>query len=314
MVPRRVRSSSPDPASGRTVIVALAANLLVALAKGVAAALTGSAALAAETAHSVADSANELMLYAGVRHARRPRDDQHPFGYGRATYFWALLAAVGIFVVGGLAAIYEGVQSIRRPEPLLSVPIGVIVLVVSAIFEAASWRTAHRQLEREADARHLDLVDHVQTSSNPTPSTVFIEDSAALIGIGLALAALLLHAATGSALSDGIASLLIGMLLIVAAYLLARRNAALLIGESTPAALRQRLAGLVASEPWVAQVADLTAVWTGPDQVLVLVRVVPMTGAGLVDNIERLRRRLLELPTIGQVEITPVMPKSRGCA
>jgi cation diffusion facilitator family transporter len=119
-----------EDASLRTVVVAVAANLLVAVAKGVAAVLTGSAAMLAETTHSIADTLNELLLYVGVRRGARPADERHPFGYGQARYTWSLLAAVGIFVVGGLFAIADGVQTLRRPEPVTNVPVGVAVLLM----------------------------------------------------------------------------------------------------------------------------------------------------------------------------------------
>jgi hypothetical protein len=149
-----------DDASVRTVVVAVAANLLVAVAKGVAAVLTGSAAMLAETTHSVADTLNEVLLYVGVRRGARPADERHPFGYGQARYAWSLLAAVGIFVVGGLFAIADGVQTLRRPEPVTNVGVGVAVLLVSAGLEGLSWRTARRQLRAEAAARHLDLGEY----------------------------------------------------------------------------------------------------------------------------------------------------------
>jgi cation diffusion facilitator family transporter len=296
----------PEAASTRTVIVAVAANLLVTVAKAVAAVLTGSAALAAETAHSIADTCNEILLYVGVRRGSQPPDDQFPLGYGQARYFWSLLAAVGVFVIGGIAAIYEGVQTLRHPEPLTDVPIGVAVVVVSAILEGISWRTARRELRAEAAARHLGLGEYLTTSSNPTPTTVFFEDSAALIGLTLALAALVLHATTGSAIPDGIASLLIGLLLIVASFLLMRRNAALLIDESAPADVREQLRERVAAEWWVSEVRELLAVRIGPSQLLVIVQVVAVSGCDLIDEIAGLRRSLLEIPAVNRIEITPV--------
>jgi cation diffusion facilitator family transporter len=295
-----------EDASVRTVVVAVAANLLTAVAKGVAAVLTGSAAMLAETTHSVADTANEVLLYVGVRHGARPADDRHPLGYGQARYFWSLLAAVGIFVIGGLLAIADGIQSLRHPEPLTNVGVGVAVLLISAGLEGLSWRTAHRQLRAEANARHLDLGEYMAVSSDPTPTTVFLEDSAALVGLALALVALVLHLVTGSAVWDGAASLLIGLLLIVVAFVLMRRSGALLIDEAAPAEIRERLREGVAAEPWVAEVAELTAVYVGPRQLLVLAHVVPVQGADLVGGVGGLRRRLLSLPAVAAVEITPV--------
>jgi cation diffusion facilitator family transporter len=298
--------SHSGEASVRTVVVAVAANLLVAVAKGVAAALTGSAAMLAETTHSIADTGNEVLLYVGVRRGLRPPDDRHPLGYGQARYYWSLLAAVGIFVIGGLLAIADGIQSLRDPEPLTDVPVGVAVLLVSAGLEGLSWRTAHRQLRAEATARQLDLGEYVAVSSDPTPATVFLEDSAALVGLALALIALALHRVTGSAVWDGAASLLIGLLLIGVALVLMRRNGALLIDEAAPADVRERLRQAVAAEPWVAEVAELTAVYIGPKQLLVLAHVVPVEDADLLAGVGRLRRRLLSLPAVAAVEITPV--------
>jgi divalent metal cation (Fe/Co/Zn/Cd) transporter len=169
-----------------------------------------------------------------------------------------------------------------------------------------SWRTARRQLRAEAAAQHVDLGEYVATSSDPTPTTVFLEDSAALVGLGLALAALVLHITTGSAVWDGAASLLIGLLLIGVAFVLMRRNGALLIDEAAPADVRERLRQAVAREPWVAEVAELTAVYIGPKQLLVLAHVVPVDGADLTAGVGRLRRRLLSVPAVAAVEITPV--------
>jgi cation diffusion facilitator family transporter len=298
--------TQPGDASLRTVVVAVAANLLVAVAKGVAALLTGSAAMLAETTHSIADTFNEVLLYVGVRSGARPADERHPFAYGKAGYIWSLLAAVGIFVVGGLFAIAVGVQTLRRPEPVTNVAVGVAVLLISAGLEATSWRRARRQLRSEAAARHLDLGEYLVTSSDPTPTAVFLEDSAALAGIALALAALVLHITTGSALWDGAASLLIGLLLIAVAVVLMRRNLALLTDEAAPADIRERLRLAVAREPWVAEVAELTAVYIGPRHLLVLAHVVPVDDADLPGNIGRLRRRLLAVPAIAAAEITPI--------
>jgi cation diffusion facilitator family transporter len=288
------------------VVVAVAANLLVAVAKGVAALLTGSAAMLAETTHSIADTFNEVLLYVGLRSGARPADERHPFAYGKAGYIWSLLAAVGIFVVGGLFAIAVGVQTLRHPEPVTNVAIGVAVLLVSAGLEATSWRRARRQLRSEAAARHLDLGEYLVTSSDPTPTAVFLEDSAALVGIVLALAALVLHITTGSALWDGAASLLIGLLLIAVAVVLMRRNLALLTDEAAPADIRERLRQAVARESWVAEVAELTAVYVGPRHLLVLAHVVPVDSVDLPGNIGRLRRRLLAVPAIAAAEITPI--------
>ena len=159
-------------------------------------------------------------------------------------------------------------------------------------------------------ARHLDLGEYVAVSSDPTPTTVFLEDSAALVGLALALAGLMLHVVTGSAVWDGAASLLIGLLLIGVALVLMRRNGALLIDEAAPADVRERLGQAVSEEPWVAEVAELTAVYVGPRQLLVVAHVVPVEGADLTASVGQLRHRLLAVPAVAAVEITPVQQTS----
>jgi cation diffusion facilitator family transporter len=287
-------------------VVAVVANLAVAVAKGIAAILTGSAALTAETTHSVADTCNEVLLYLGVRRSGRPPDERHPFGYGQVRYFWSLLAAVGIFTIGGLFAIYDGVRTLQHPNKVTDVSIGIAVLLLSAIFEAISWRTAHKQVSQEAKVRHLDLSRHIASAADPAGTTVFLEDSAALIGIALALIALVLDLVTGSPIPDGVASLLIGLLLIAVAVLLMRRNGALLIDESAPPDVLDRLREQVRKESWVRDVADLTAVRIGPNHLLLHVHVVPVDDDRLVQRIAGLRHRLLDVDGVQSVEVTPV--------
>jgi cation diffusion facilitator family transporter len=270
-----VPDSDRSEASFRTVLVAVAVNLAIAVAKGIAAALTGSAALWAETLHSVADTGNEVLLYVGVRRSDRPADERHPFGYGQERWFWAFLAALGIFVVGGVLSIIEGIRSLLDPEPLESLVVGVAVLVVSVVLEAVSWRTARNQLRDEARARHRSMAEQIRLASDPTAITVFLEDTAAIIGLLLALAALGLHAWTGSALWDAGASMLIGLLLIGVAFLVARRSKGLLIDQSAPDDVVDRVRERIDREAWVLEIVTLTVVYVGPGSLLVGARLRP---------------------------------------
>lgn len=188
--------SHNDGHTYRTVVVAVAINLAITLAKAVAAVLTGSPALWAETAHSVADTGNEILLLVGVRRSERPADARHPFGYGQERWFWTFLAALGLFVVGGVLSVAKGIDALAHRSPVQDVGVGVAVLAGSIVLEAISWRTAHRQLRAEATARSRTLAQHLARGSDPTAATVFLEDTAALIGLGLALPALVLHAVT----------------------------------------------------------------------------------------------------------------------
>jgi cation diffusion facilitator family transporter len=303
-----------DGESLRTVVVACSANLAIAVAKGIAALLTGSAALWAETAHSIADTGNQVLLFIGLQRSSRVPDRDHPFGYGQERFFWAFLAALGIFLIGGLLSIAEGVRSWLLPEPLESPWTGIIVLVVAAFFELISWRTALKQLRTGARLRRRSVRQHLTRVSDPSAAAVFLEDSAALVGLGLALAALLLHLVTGSALWDSLASVVIGLLLMVVAYLLARRTKALLVDESAPQDILDLLRAAIAEPEWVASVDDLQAVYIGPSQLLVMARVAPRSldrpAAEVVAHAEALRSDLLANPAVTAVAITLTVPSA----
>ncbi|MCF2532365.1 cation diffusion facilitator family transporter [Yinghuangia soli] len=307
-----------DSAAGesvRTVVVAVAANLAIAVAKAVAAVITGSASLWAETAHSFADTGNEVLLFIGLRRSDREADARHPFGYGQERWFWAFLAAMGIFVVGGVLAIQEGIKSLLHPEALESVWVGVAVLLVSAVLEGISWRQAHKQLKAEAARNDRTLARQLKRGSDPTAATVFLEDSAALIGLALALAALGLHAWTGSAVWDAVSSILIGLLLVAVAWRLATRNKALLIDESAPPNVLENVREGITSDPWVADAPEVTAVFVGPRLLLVSARVVATREAAdapaerLTEAVAGLTARLEARPGIARADIV-VVPAS----
>jgi cation diffusion facilitator family transporter len=306
--------NGPDAneASTRTVVVAVAVNLAITVAKGVAAALTGSAALWAETLHSLADTGNEVLLFIGLRRSGRPPDDRHPFGYGQERWFWAFLAALGIFVVGGVLSIIEGVNAVRYSRQLESVPIGVAVLVISMVLEAVSWRTARAQLRDEARVRRRSITEHLRRASDPTAAIVFLEDSAALVGLSLALISVALHWLTGWEGWDAGASMLIGVLLVGVAGLIARRSKGLLIDESAPDDVLARLRTRISAETWVHEIQALTAVYVGPGRLLVTARLLPTAemasrpAGELLRYAYGLRTNLCALDVIGDAEITLV--------
>jgi cation diffusion facilitator family transporter len=300
-----IKEGRPEGAT-RTVVIAVVANLGVAVAKGVAALMTGSAAMLAETVHSLADTANEILLYVGLRRSSPDPDPSHPFGHGQERWFWSFLAALGIFLVGGLLAIAEGVRSLLEPAPLESFLVGLGVLLVSFVLEAVSWRNAYQEVRKEAEAARRSLSEHLAVSSDPTAQTVFYEDTAALIGLGLATAALVLHQVTGSAVYDAVASILIGVLLSVVAFLLTRHNRRLLIDASAPPDLVQRMHDELASKPGVAAVSTLQAVWIGPRQLLLCADLVLAPGEDVVSRLAVLREELMQEPVIAAVKLTPV--------
>ena len=272
--PKTADHDSDGGESTLTVIVALAVNLLIAAMKMVAGLLTGSAAMLAEAAHSVADSTTEGLLLAALRHSERPADRRHPFGYGKVRFFWSLIAAVSIFVTGALFSVYEGVGTIfGGGEEQTLVWVAFLVLALSFVMEATSWIRAARQIRRERDAESQGLIEYLRTTDDPTVKTVFFEDTAALVGLLIAFAGVGLHLLTGSALWDGLASLLIGVLLGVVAYLLGRTNMRLLIGQQADRRLVRAIYARLTAKPEVDQVVDLLTMLTGTDKVLLCARV-----------------------------------------
>lgn len=302
--------SEPVPsASRRTILIALAINVAIAAAKAVAAAITGSSALLAEAAHSIADTGNEVFLLVALHTSARRADDTHPFGYGADRFFWSLLAAFGIFVVGGLAAAVEGVYQLLHPHRLGSLVIGYVVLAVSLVLELASWRTVYRQLRTEARGRGVGLRVYMRRSSDPTATTVFYEDTAALIGIGFAAVGLLLHQLTGSAVPDAVASIAIGALLVYVAIQLASRERALLTNQSAPASTMAEVRQVIMDTPDVERLGRLDVVVIGPRMWLVTADVVltqTLTGSGVAATLDQARTRLRERPGVVHVYLTPI--------
>jgi cation diffusion facilitator family transporter len=257
-----------------TVIVALVANALIAVMKAVAGALTGSAAMLAEAAHSVADTTTEGLLLAALRSSKRSADRRHPFGYGKVRFFWSLIAAVSIFVTGALYSGFEGVRTIfGGGEDQTLAWVAFLVLGLSFVIEGASWIRAVRQIRREKAEAGRTLLAHLRVSDDPTVQTVFYEDTAALIGLVLAFGGVGLHLLTGSAVWDGLASLLIGVLLAAVAYLLGRTNMGLLIGQQADPRMIRAVYSRLSAKPEVQQVVDLLTMLLGTDKVLLCARV-----------------------------------------
>ena len=259
--------------STATVVVAILANLGIAIAKGIAGALSGSAAMLSEAAHSVADTTNQGLLLVAVRRSNKPADERHPFGYGRERYFWSLLAAVGIFVGGGVFAILQGGRELIDPggehgHYVLS----YVVLGISFLLESASWTQAARQLR--ADARRSDrgFRDQLWRTTDPAATTVFFEDTAALAGLLLAALGVGLHQATGHHQWDSIASISIGLLLTVVAFTLGRLNRSLIVGEAADPRLQRTVHDLLSSYDEVTSVDELLTMVVGRGEVFVAAR------------------------------------------
>ena len=261
-----------DESTG-TVLLAGGANLAIAIAKLVGGLVSGSAAMLAEAAHSFADTLNQVFLMAALKRSQKPADARHPFGYGMERYFWALIAAVGIFVLGAGYSILEGIRAILEPKELGPLTIPYVVLALSFVFEGVSWLKAVRQLRGQAQEADRGFFEHLRITPDPTVKTVAFEDTAALIGIVLAAVGITLHHLTDHGYWDGLASVLIGLLLVVVAYSLGQQNKRALIGEALPADVQDSLRRTVAESPGIDAVVELMTMRLGPDEVIVAARV-----------------------------------------
>ncbi|GAB2978164.1 cation diffusion facilitator family transporter [Amycolatopsis acidiphila] len=265
---------SPKGESTLTVVLAGAVNLAIAIMKAVAGAITGSGALLSEAAHSVADTFTEILLLTALRRSSKPADLVHPFGYGKERYFWSLLAAVSIFASGAMFSFYEGFSTVfGEPKEQSSPIVGYIVLAVAFVLEGTSWLQAMRQVRRESRQQKRSIPAYLRLVDDPAPKSVFFEDSAALVGLVLAFLGLLLHQLTGSALYDGLASILIGLLLAVVAWSLGLTNLRLLIGRQADPVVVRGIRQLLAGAPEIEAVVDLQTMLLGTDLILVCARV-----------------------------------------
>ncbi|HEX6621653.1 MAG TPA: cation diffusion facilitator family transporter [Solirubrobacteraceae bacterium] len=281
------RGDAPQPAARRTVLVALAANASIAVAKLVAGLASGSSALLAEFAHSVADTMNQVFLLYSLATGEREPDAEHPFGYGKERFFWSFLAAVGIFVAGAGFSFYEGLSRIFGPETESgSYGIAYAVLAFAVLAEGASLMRAYRQTRDEAAESRQSHARYVRASRDPTTKTVLFEDSAAVIGVVVAFAGVALHQATGNQLYDGLASVVIAVLLATVAVALGRDTKALLIGEAASPEEREAIQEIIEAHPAVDRLLELLTMALAPDRLLVAARIDLADGLS-ADEIER---------------------------
>jgi cation diffusion facilitator family transporter len=260
-----------------TVLVAFLANLLIAIAKSVAAAITSSASMLAEAAHSWADAGNEIFLLIADRRSDRRRDSGHPMGFGREAYVWSMFAAFGLFTAGALLSIWHGVQELIKPEEASNYLVAYVVLAISFVLEGISFLQATRQARRLAAERRRSVTDLVLNTSDPTLRAVVAEDTAALIGIAIATAGVGLHQLTGSPTPDAVGSILIGVLLAVIAVVLIDRNRRFLVGEAVRPEVRQKVLQHLLARSDIDRITYLHLEFVGPDR-LYLVASVDMTG------------------------------------
>jgi cation diffusion facilitator family transporter len=301
-----------------TVLIAFLANLLIAIAKSVAAAITSSASMLAEAAHSWADAGNEIFLLIADRRSDRGPDSGHPMGHGREAYVWSMFAAFGLFTAGAVVSIWHGVHQLIAPEEATNYLVAYIVLAIAFVLEGISFIQAMVQSRRLAATQDRSVPSYVANTSNPTLRAVFAEDAAALIGITIAVTGISLHQVTGSVVPDAIGSILVGVLLAVVAVFLIDRNRRFLVGEAVRPEVRQQVLRELLARQDIDRITYLHLEFVGPGR-LYLVASVDMTGDDVEHDVavrlrqvereleeqEYIEEAVLTLATPDEVSLTP---------
>ena len=291
--------------SKKVIIAALIGNSLIAVTKFVASAFTGSSAMFSEGVHSLVDTGNQVLLLYGLRRAQRPPDQRFPFGHGKEIYFWSFVVAILIFAVGAGVSIYEGVHRVLDPQPVHAPIVNYIVLGCAIIFEGVAWYMALTEFRKVKGP--FGYVEAVQRGKDPSMFVVLFEDSAAMAGLMIALAAQVLTQLTGNSIFDGIASIIIGMILAATAVWLAYETKGLLIGEAANRWVVDDIRRIAASEPGINRVNEVLTMHMGPDFIVANLSVEFMDEAR-ADDIEKIIARVDGLiksqqPTVQRVFI-----------
>ena len=274
------------------IIKSLVVNVLIAVAKGIAAAISGSGAMLAETLHSFADCANQLLLLRGVKQTRRPADKAHPFGYGRSLYFYSFIVALLLFFGGGVFSISEGVEKVRHPSPVESITLSLVILLFSLGLEGWSWLGNVREVNRRRRGE-MKFVAYLKHTKDSDLMVVLGENTAAVLGLLFALAALVTARLTDDGRWDGAGSLAIGLVLVGVATFLAREVKSLLVGEAADPALHAILEKCALDDPDVDRVLNVLTLQQGPGEILVAMKLEMRAGmltAELVEAINRFER------------------------
>lgn len=251
----------------KVVIAALVGNAAIAVSKSAAAAYTGSSAMLSEAIHSLVDTGNQALILYGIKRSQRPADDEHPFGYGMELYFWSFVVAILIFAVGAGVSLYEGVMKISEPHVVSNPYINYAVLSVAMIFEAAAWTIAFREFRLRKG--HLGFFAAIHESKDPAVFTVLMEDTAAMLGLIAAFTGIALGQVLDMPVLDGVASVVIGVILALVAVILSIECKGLLIGESARSGTVRGIRALVAAREGIYAINELLTMHLGPKDILV---------------------------------------------
>lgn len=280
-----------DSSSKVSIYAAMVANFAIAIAKFVGASISGSSAMLSEGIHSVVDSVNEILLLYGLKQSEKGPDDLHPLGHGQELYFWSLVVAVLIFSLGGGLSIYEGFQSFQETELAASPLVSYVVLGVAAVFEAVALTISIREFNHQNPDREFNLWTGIKRSKDPSSFIVIFEDAAALLGLAVAFAGVYLSQATANPMFDGIASIIIGILLTVVAIVLVAKTKGLLIGESAVPETQESIKNIIQTDPSVIGMGQLITFHLGPKDVMLALNI-EFADALSADEIEAAVRRL----------------------
>jgi cation diffusion facilitator family transporter len=273
------------------IYAAMAGNLAIAITKFTAAAITGSSAMLSEGVHSLVDTGNGLLLLYGLKRSAVPPDDQHPFGRGKELYFWTLIVAILIFALGGGISIYEGIQHIRHPEPSTNPTLNYIVLGLSMLFEGAAWYVALREFRKVKG--DMGYIEAIRASKDPSTFTVLFEDTAAILGLFVAMVGIYCGQAFGIPELDGAASVVIGVILGLVAVFLAYESKGLLVGESVSKSVLADIRRIAEADAAIARLGRLLTMHFGPHEILLTIEIhfEPLLSADAVaaaiDRIDR---------------------------
>jgi len=290
------------------VYVALMVNILIAVMKGIAASITGSSAMLAETYHSISDTMNQILLLVGLRIASRKPDEQHPYGYGKAQFFWSFLVAGLLFGTAGVLSIIEGYNKIQNPKPIEQVFVNYIVLGFAFLFDGTSLTIGVKEMKRRTrEGGYNNMIEAMREIKDPTAATVVVEDSVAVCSLTLATVAIYVTQKTGNAKWDGLASLMIGLILISMAVIMAKENMDLLIGEAVTPRKKKKIVKAIVELEEVEKVLDFRTMYLSPKEVLVTCDVNFKDGLitdeieEVIDKIERKIRQ--ELPIAKRIYV-----------
>ncbi|WGV27419.1 cation diffusion facilitator family transporter [Halotia branconii] len=291
--------------SKKTIFAAMGANLAIAITKFIAAAITGSSAMISEGIHSIVDTGDQLLLLLGVSRSQKPADESHPFGYGQELYFWTLIVAILIFSIGGGMSIYEGITHLINPSPLEDPMWNYVVLGAAILFEGFSWTVALKEFLPTKGKQNFWQA--IKNSKDPTVFTVLFEDSAAILGLLVALIGIFLGHLFNNVYFDGIASIIIGIILAIVAVVLARESKGLLVGESADPQTIANIRSLSKTEPGVQNVVRVLTMQLAPQEVLLNLEIQfsqNLTGEEIASTVDSLEAKIRQQhPEIKQIFI-----------